>query len=284
MRWLLVDGDFLLAYLFFRGPEVVQTFWLEVIGLAERFKARKVAIAWDDRRARRRALYSDYKKGRPNYGNWKEEKPKIKEEVLELSQYFPARMGKLPELEADDLIWIWTQKEKGIIVSGDFDLWQCLDEEVTMWMPRQKRFAAVEDIRMEYGGNVKAMVLQKCMVGDKSDNIPGVEGIGERRARDLWERHGPALKEMVMEGKKPDGVREKWLRAVLENREIIIRNWQLMNIEELIRPEEKILGELILETPVKFEAAVTRKYAAIKGYHLLFQKWQSLTNVCENLI
>lgn len=283
MRWLFVDGDFLIAYLYFRGPEVVQTFWLEVIGLAERLKASKVAIAWDDRRARRRLLFPDYKRGRPNYGNWQEEKPKIKEEVLESSQYFPVRMGRLPELEADDLIWIWSQKEKAIIVSGDFDLWQCLDEEVTMWMPRQKRFAALEDVRMEYGGNVEAMIFQKCLVGDKSDNIPGVEGIGERRARELWDRHGRSLVEMVQNGSKPEGTREKWLKAVLDNREVVLRNWQLMKIDEIIGFDERLLGEHILESPVKFEATVTRRFAAIKGYHLMFQRWSSLKSVCESL-
>lgn len=283
MRWLFIDGDFLIAYLFFRGPEVVQTFWLEVVGLAEKFKARRIAIAWDDRRARRRALYPEYKKGRPDYNNWQEEKPKIKREVLEGAEYFPVRMGKLPELEADDLIWVWSQKGDGIIVSGDFDLWQCLGEDVSMWMPRQKRFAAMEDIRMEYGGNVNAMVFQKCLIGDRSDNIPGVEGIGERRARELWEKHGNDLFDMVINGTQPNGIKEKWLKVVLENREVVLRNWQLMKIEELVTAEEKVLGELLLESPVKFEAAVTRKFAAIKGYHLLFQRWSSLKSVCESL-
>jgi len=285
MKWLFVDGDYLLAYLYFRGPEVVQTFWLEVASYAERFEVGRVAIAWDDRKGKRRALYPEYKKGRLNLGNWQNEKPEIKKEVLEFAPHFPVIMGRMPDLEADDLIWIWTRKAEGTIISGDQDLWQCLKEGVNIWMPRPKRLVGEKDLVLEYGGNQNAMLLQRCLIGDRSDNIPGVEGIGEKRARELWDKYGSELVKVAIADAEFDmeECKDKWLKAIVRSKDIVKRNWLLMKFEMLIEDAELVLGEIILEKEVKFEIENARRYAAQKGWHLIFQRWNQLVEIYSRL-
>jgi len=282
-RWLFVDGDFMIAYLFFRGPEVQQNFWLEIASLAEKFKAERVAIAWDDRRGKRRALHPEYKKGRVDLMEWQAKKPIIKGEIMECASHFPCVMEKMPELEADDLIWIWTRNHKGVIISGDYDLWQCLHDGVEIWMPRQKRLAGPTDIYYEYGGDSLAMVVQRCMIGDRSDNIPGVQGIGEKKAMELWAKHGPKIVQMIVEGIALEHEGDKWLKVVHEHQEELRKNFKLMKFSELISDSEMILGESLLEKEVKFDIESARKYCAWKGWHLIFQKWQPLKIIFQRL-
>ncbi len=282
LRWLFVDGDYLIAYLYFRGPEVVQNFWLEIAGFVEKFGIGKVAIAWDDRKGKRRVLHPEYKKGRNNIGNWQAMKPEVKKEVIECAVNFPVVMGRMPDLEADDLIWIWTRNYDGVIISGDLDLWQCLRNGVDIWMPRKKQLAGIQDVGVEYGGDQVAMLMQRCLIGDRSDNIPGVDGIGERRARELWDKYGKHLVQVALEGaaaKEPD----KWLNVVEQSREVLQRNWKLMKFEAMIEDSELVLGELQLDKEVKFDIESARRYCAWKGWHLIFQQWPRLVKVYERL-
>lgn len=277
-----MDGDYLIAYLFFRGPEVAQNFWLEIAKYVEKFGIGKVAIAWDDRTGKRRLVYPEYKKGRADLGNWQEAKPKVKKEILECTGHFPVIMGRMAELEADDLIWIWTRNCKGVIISGDLDLWQCLQEGIEIWMPRKKKLADSVDLHLEFGGDQVAMLVQRCLIGDRSDNIAGVEGIGEKRARELWDKFGPELVETVVTGKKAKNV-DKWLETVMASREIFIRNWQLMNFSSMIDDSELVLGELLLDKAVKFDIDSARRFCAIKGWHLMFQNWDKVKTVFTRL-
>lgn len=282
-RWMFVDGDFMIAYLFFRGPEVAQHFWLEIAHLADKFKVERVAIAWDDRKGKRRALHPEYKKGRVDLNEWQAKKPIIKAEIMECAPHFPVIMEKMPELEADDLIWIWTRKRNGIIVSGDYDLWQCIHDGVEIWMPRQKRLAGATDVYYEYGGDTLAMVVQRCMIGDRSDNIHGINGIGEKKAMELWAKCGPQIVQMIVEDIALDHNGDKWMKMVHDQRETLKHNYKLMKFSELIDDIELHLGESLLEKEVKFDIESARRYCAWKGWHLIFQKWQPLKVILQRL-
>lgn len=81
--------------------------------------------------------------------------------------------------------------KKGIdvtILSGDRDTFQLATDKITIRIPRTKAGKTEEDdydkerIKEEYGIEPKALIEVKGLMGDKSDNIPGVTGIGEKTA------------------------------------------------------------------------------------------------------
>ncbi len=97
-------------------------------------------------------------------------------------------------VEADDLIAGQTQTLKGdhpvVIVASDKDLRQLLDERVVMWDPGAKNepVMTVEDFRRITGLEPDQWPDYQALVGDSSDNIPGVPGIGPKTAAAILEK------------------------------------------------------------------------------------------------
>jgi DNA polymerase I len=97
--------------------------------------------------------------------------------------------------EADDVIGTLARQAtqqglRALVVTGDSDLLQLVDEHVTAVLPGAQRFG---DYRLfdrqavidRYGFGPERLAEYKALVGDKSDNIPGVPGIGEKTAKTL---------------------------------------------------------------------------------------------------
>lgn len=76
-------------------------------------------------------------------------------------------------------------------MSGDRDTFQLATDKITIRIPRTKAGKTEEDdydkerIKEEYGVEPKALIEVKGLMGDKSDNIPGVSGIGEKTALNI---------------------------------------------------------------------------------------------------
>lgn len=85
------------------------------------------------------------------------------------------------------------QKTEVIILSGDMDLTQLVTEKVKMLSPARGRQPAKlygpEEVREKLGIEPKQVVDYKALVGDSSDNIPGVRGIGPKTAQSLLEEY-----------------------------------------------------------------------------------------------
>ncbi len=97
-------------------------------------------------------------------------------------------------LEADDIIASLCRKFKHrsrvCIVSGDKDLMQLVDDGVTVWDTlKDERFDA-EAVRAKYGVDPAFMADLLAVMGDSSDNVPGIRGVGEKGARELVKRFG----------------------------------------------------------------------------------------------
>ncbi|GAG21103.1 unnamed protein product, partial [marine sediment metagenome] len=91
-----------------------------------------------------------------------------------------------PGYEADDLFAGYTRQHKDkqyVIVTNDEDIYQLLNHNVAMWMLRKKPILfTVEDFIDKYGIDPGQWATIKALGGCKSDNIPGLENIGEKRA------------------------------------------------------------------------------------------------------
>ena len=108
-----------------------------------------------------------------------------KKEILSLCTYFPFVFARHPDYECDDVIGhICTDRhvnDEVTIVSSDSDFIQLLvSDNVRLWNPVKKKF--IDTWPVDY-------VTWKSLKGDPTDNVPGVRGIGEKRAFALCESH-----------------------------------------------------------------------------------------------
>ena len=162
-----------------------------------KLKPTRCIIAFDGKGGskRRREIYSDYKgnrkvKQRFNRNvDWStgpvNEEQSIKMQMSRLVQYLeflPITMLTADNTEADDIIayisrTILSDSNK-IIMSTDKDFLQLVDEKTTVWNPTKKKLYDMNRVQDEYGIYSKNFIIYKILDGDKSDNIPGIQGAG----------------------------------------------------------------------------------------------------------
>ena len=125
--------------------------------------------------------------------------------IRELLDAFRIPVVEKPGYEADDVLGTLAEQahEQGvpvIIVTLDNDMIQLVQPGVNVYMyrPYQRDYIMydVEEVRTRFGFEPVQMVEYKALVGDTSDNIPGVKGIGEKGAKALIEQYG-TLEEML---------------------------------------------------------------------------------------
>lgn len=166
----------------------------------------------------RHDLYADYKGGRQKMPDDLAAQLPILKDLLHAMNI---KTIEIPEIEADDIIGSFTRQfnEEFIILSGDKDLFQLIKPHTTMWLT-QKGISSVlklneETLMKEYQLKPYQVIELKAIMGDKSDNIPGVPNIGEKGGMSLIteydnlnnvyaniERVAPKLKNKLIEGKE----------------------------------------------------------------------------------
>lgn len=156
-----------------------------------------VAVAWDKPKTnirKRLEIYPEYKAGR------KPAPPDFYTQIPILHDLLDALgwpMYELDDYEADDIMAGLAKKanEQGIevvLVTGDYDSLQLLNNLTHVYLP-QKGFSIdlfkEEAFETKYGIKVNQFLDYKSLVGDSSDNIPGVPGIGAVAAKNLLDAH-----------------------------------------------------------------------------------------------
>ena len=166
----------------------------------------------------RHKMYEGYKAGRHETPeDLRSQFPDAKEclrlmgiHVLELSGY-----------EADDIqgtvakMAHTTEDTESYILSGDRDLLQLIDDKVTVLLATNSETKLMHEAEFtaEYGIPVSSFVDMKALMGDSSDNIPGVAGIGKKTAATLISAFGTldGIYENIEDKSITKGVREKLL-------------------------------------------------------------------------
>ncbi len=124
-------------------------------------------------------------------------------------------------VEADDLIAslaMRLKKERPVVIVGaDKDLKQCLDENVVLWDPMAKndKLDTLESFRRDTGLEPKQWPDFQAIIGDSSDNIPGVPGIGPKGAEKIFQRYA-TLDELCAHPEKLTPAELKKIKPVLE--------------------------------------------------------------------
>jgi len=146
-----------------------------------------IAVAFDTSRDTfRRRMYPEYKaKRKPTPPDLLEQLPLAHKAVAALN----IRILTRDDYEADDLIGSaaksLAKSHKVTVVTGDRDLLQLIDDNVLVELCQKgvtdTREIDVAEFNKEYGFNPRGIIELKALMGDSSDNIPGVKGIGEKK-------------------------------------------------------------------------------------------------------
>ena len=179
-----------------------------------------VVVAFDVGKTFRHEMYDAYKGHRERMPDeLRDQVERIKEVVNTLNIPVFTAEG----YEADDVLATLARQAAGqgvnsLIVTGDRDILQVVDEHIrVLTSGRQFSDTIIYDpaaVEAKYGLRPDQLVDLKALVGDKSDNIPGVRGIGEKGATDLLQKYGTldAVYEHLAEV-KPDRARNALTRG-----------------------------------------------------------------------
>jgi DNA polymerase I len=158
----------------------------------------------------RKNIISEYKSGRnlQRITNWEafenledEHDSKI-DQMVRVIQYLktlPVKTLTVDKVEADDIIAylgsiIPKNDDKFFIVSSDKDFLQLVNKNVVVYRPIEKKFYTTETIKEKFGMPSSNFILYKTLMGDNSDKIKGVKGLGEKKLKKLF----PELSEREM--------------------------------------------------------------------------------------
>lgn len=199
-RIFLIDGNSLANRAFYALPFLtnlkgepsgaVYGFANLLIKLITDEKPDDVIVAFDHaRRTFRNDIYADYKGTRkPTPPELLSQFPVIKEMLKKMEITTIESAG----IEADDIIGTLARDikdAKKYIISGDRDLLQLIDDETEVWLTRKglTELQKLTNTNMpeQMGFYPKQIIDMKALMGDASDNIPGVPGIGEKTALKL---------------------------------------------------------------------------------------------------
>lgn len=164
----------------------------------------------------RHESFGEYKGGR------QKTPPELSEQfpyIRKLIDAYKIKRYELEMYEADDIIGTLAKQAAGqgievIVVSGDKDLTQLTTEDVTVYITR-KGITDIEKytpahIEEKYGLTPEQIIDMKGLMGDQSDNIPGVPGVGEKTAIKLLKEHGTVEKLYeAMDSLKASKMKEK---------------------------------------------------------------------------
>ena len=158
-------------------------------------KPSYILVAFDKGKTFRHNKYDDYKAGRMAMPDeLKLQFPKAKEVLVAMGiKYF-----EIENYEADDIIGTLAKRVdeedefNATIISSDKDLLQLISDEVDVKLLKQSGHILMnrEEFMNTYQVEPKRMVDLKALMGDSSDNIPGVKGIGEKTAINLVSKYG----------------------------------------------------------------------------------------------
>ena len=242
------------------------TGFLKSVGYAIRMSdPTKVVIVFDGvgGSSARRNLFPAYKANRntsrmTNYSIFSskdEEQESINNQISRLIQYLqclPVTVISIDGLEADDIIGYLANKfqkheatQKVTIMSADKDFLQLVSDKVHCYSPTKKKIYTPKDVLEEFGVSSNNFLNYKILMGDTSDNIPGINGLGPKKLIKLFPELVSDTKIELDEiiSSSADKVDEnKLYLAVVERRHQLLINNQLMSLDGgFLSPENKQL-------------------------------------------
>jgi DNA polymerase-1 len=211
-KLMLIDGHALAYRAFFALPvdafstskgeltSAVYGFTMMLLHALQAEKPDYIAVTFDAPAATfRHEEFEEYKAHRPPM---QEEMRSQMDRIRQVVRAMNIPAFELPGYEADDLIGALARQASDagtetVIVTGDSDTLQLVSPRVKVMTPggHSQRFSEAKlydekAVREKYGVDPALLADYKGLVGDKTDNIPGVTGVGDKTARELIQRYG----------------------------------------------------------------------------------------------
>ena len=204
-KFLIVDGNSLAyrayyAMPFLTSPEGTNTgavfgFFNMLLKAIEDNTPNYIAVAFDfSKHTFRTEIFKDYK------GTRQETPPELREQfpiIKELLKKLKIAVFEMENIEADDIIGTLAKSSKttkNLILSGDRDLLQLINTNTEVLLTKHgttsTKSMTLESLKEEMHITPSQVVDLKALMGDNSDNIPGVKGVGPKTAQDLIEAYG----------------------------------------------------------------------------------------------
>ena len=220
--------------------------------LVEDSDADFLAVIFDTaRKTFRSDIYPEYKAHRPPAP---EELIPQFDLIRDATRAYNLPCLELEGFEADDLIATYARHavEQGFdvtIVSSDKDLMQLVRPGVRMMDPMKNKFIGPDEVIEKFGVSPDRVVDVQALLGDSTDNVPGIKGIGEAPAAQLINEFG-GLDELLEATKDPEAVKtmaiEKAATCKARIYEIAGREFSIGSTKQL---KEVLIGELKLPVP-----------------------------------
>lgn len=198
-KFIIIDGNSLANRAFYAMPYLsnrekqpsgaVFGFANLLVKLISEQKPDYIAVAFDHaRQTFRNQIYADYKGTR---GATPDDLIKQFPVIKSMCQIMGVKVFEFAGIEADDIIGTISRSsgKQNILVSGDRDLLQLISPNTQVWLTR-KGVTEVEvfdenALMQKFGLKPAGIIDLKALMGDSSDNIPGVPGVGEKTALSL---------------------------------------------------------------------------------------------------
>lgn len=255
---MLIDGSSLIFRAFFALPNLTNadgvmtngvygflTMYFRAVG---EYKPDYILVAFDKKtKTFRHKEFEDYKANRDKAPSELNYQFGILKDILDSLN---VKYLDIDGFEADDIVGTYSKiaKDEGletVIITGDKDYFQLVNDDVIVYLTRkgisQMEEITEEKIKEDYGLSPKQLIDVKGLMGDKSDNIPGVDGIGEKTALKYIKKYGSmeALYENL------DDISGKKTKENLENsRQIAFLS--------------KKIGTIVTNAPVDYEISDLR--------------------------
>lgn len=262
------------------------------------FKPSRCVIVFDGKGGsqRRRAIFKDYKSNRKSmtklnrtydFQSLSEEVDSQKLQLINLVQalqYLPVTIVAPDNVEADDVLAYFAKltAERGgeaIIMSTDKDFLQMVTTGIKVWNPVRKKLYDEDKVVEEYGIHPHNFIIYRTIDGDKSDNIPGIKGIGPITLK----KHFPELSNAAPIPwdhifAVSENIDSKATKLILDNKELIKRNTSLMRLDEQQMSGNtriKILDQFDAPIPELNKLSLTQLFARdrLLGSFTNFDEW-----------
>lgn len=317
-RVLLIDG----LNLFFRNfamLNIVNSEGIHVGGLGgflrslgtliNQIQPTSVYVVFDGEGSttNRKNLLPEYKSGRHLHRitNWDtfedldEEHDAKVDQIVRIIQYLkciPVKTVALDKVEADDIIAYLSKhiasldpENKAFIVSSDKDFIQLTDEQITVYRPIEKDFYTKEVVMKKFGVLAENFIVYKTLMGDASDKIPGIKGLGAKKLAKLFPELGerPITLEEIIELSIDKHKEHVIYSRVVFDADILRRTYKIMDLHNPMMDdlEKEYLEELeASDLPVLNSETFLRLYAEDGLRHLIKNVDYWIQNTFKDLI
>ena len=168
--------------------QAVYSFCRMIKKLVDRFSPEYIALVWDSKgKTTRHEMYPEYKATRqaPPSDLFMQ-----KEYIIQFADFIGLHQFQKPGLEADDLMFSLAQERNKegdfvVLITSDKDMGQTLNDKTVLYDAFKDLIIDIPTFEEKMGFSPEKLPFYFALLGDSSDNIPGVKGIGEKGATDL---------------------------------------------------------------------------------------------------